>query len=74
MERNGFRQILEQIAAANQTTPEEVRQRMEAAMDSALRNPDPVVQQMWASIPRQGTDLTLDEFMDYMIGSKQVLP
>ena len=74
MEKNGFRQILEQIAAANQTTPEEVRQRMEAAMDSALRNPDPVVQQMWASIPRQGSDLTLDEFMEYLIARKQLLP
>ena len=74
MEKKGFKQILAQIAAANHTTPEEVRQRMEAAMASALRNPDPLVQQMWDSIPKQGQHLTLDEFMEYLIDRKELLP
>lgn len=74
MEKNGFAQILSQIAQAKQTTPEEIRRHMEKAMASALRNPDPAVQQMWDSIPRQGQDLTLDEFMEYLIDRNQLVP
>ena len=74
MEKNGFEQILEQIAAANQTTPGEIRKQMESVMASALRNPDPMVQQMWDSIPRRGVDPTLDEFMEYLIERNQLLP
>lgn len=74
MEKNGFAQILSQIAQAKHTTPGEIRQLMEEAMASALRNPDPVVQQMWESIPKQGQELTLDEFMEYLIDRNQLVP
>lgn len=74
MEKNGFAQILSQIAQAKHTIPEEIRQLMEEAMASALQNPDPAVQQMWGSIPRQGRELTLDEFMEYLIDRNQLVP
>lgn len=74
MKRHGFEQILWQIAATNGTSPKDVRQKMEAAMASALQNPDPVVQQMWESIPRKGKTPTLDEFMEYLIDQKTLLP
>lgn len=74
MEKNGFAQILSQIAQAKHTTPEEIRQLMEEAMASALQNPDPAVQHMWGSIPRQGRELTLDEFMEYLIDRNQLVP
>ena len=74
MEKQGFEQILQQIASINGTSPSEVRREMEAAMASALQNPDPAVQKMWNSIPRKGKSPTLDEFMEYLIDQKALLP
>ena len=74
MEKSGFEKILAQIAQANHATTEEVRRSMEAAMELALRDSDPVVQQMWDLIPRKGDDPTLDEFMEYLIDRKELLP
>ena len=74
MEKHGFEQILQQIAAINSTSLAEVRRQMESAMASALQNPDPTVQQMWNSIPRKGNTPTLDEFMEYLIDQNALLP
>ena len=74
MEKHGFEQILLQIAAVNGTSPAEVRRQMESAMASALQNPNPAVQKMWDSIPRKGESPTLDEFMEYLIEQKALLP
>ena len=74
MEKQGIEQILQQIASINGTSPSEVRREMEAAMASALQNPDPTVQKMWNSIPRKGKAPTLDEFMEYLIDQKALLP
>lgn len=59
--------ILEKVAAANHTTPEEVRREMQSAMEAGLCNPDPLVQAQWNAIPRKGQTLTLEEFIDYMV-------
>lgn len=74
MEKQGFEQILQQIAAINGTSSGEVRRQMEATMASALQNPDPAVRKMWSSIPRNGEVPTLDEFMEYLIEQKVLLP
>lgn len=74
MQSNGFDLILEKIAQANRTTPAEVREQLQHAMEAALKNPDPNVQAMWASIPRNGEHLTLDEFMGYLIDRNMLLP
>ena len=68
MRESMFSKILKQIAVSNGITVEEVREQMHIAMLSALKNPDPMVQEMWRSIPKEGEQLTLEEFMDYLIG------
>ena len=74
MEKSGFEQILQQIASTRNTTPEEVRQQLESAMETALKNPDPLVQKMWQSIPKKGSTPTLDEFMEYLIEKNALVP
>lgn len=74
MQKSAFEKIIEQIAEASQTTPGEVREKMQSAMASALKNPDPMVQAMWDSIPKEGSLPTLDEFMDHLIGKNLLLP
>ena len=64
--QNKLDRIISQIAKANRSTPEKVRKDMQEAMDTAMRNPDPRVQAKWASIPKQGEVLTLEEFVEYM--------
>lgn len=74
MRNSAFDKILAQIASAKQTSPSEVRAQMQLAMEAAMENPDPAVQAMWESIPRKGDDLTLDDFMDYLIDRNMLLP
>ena len=74
MQESAFKKILEQIASSSQITPSRLREQMESAMEAALENPDPAVQAMWNSIPKQGRKPTLEEFMDYLIEKKLLLP
>ena len=66
MQKKKFDIILEQIAQINQVSTNEIRTKMQLAMESALKDPSPEVQSMWNSIPRTGDSLTLEEFMDYL--------
>ena len=66
MTEKKMQRILEQIAAANHTTPEQVRNEMKAAMDEGQRSSNPLVQARWAAIPRKGKELTVDEFIEYV--------
>ena len=74
MHDDDFERILDQLARAKQSSSLLVRQQLQQAMEEALRNPDPEVQKMWASIPRKGLELTLDEFMAYLIRNNQLRP
>ena len=74
MQNTPFERILGQIASANQVSSSEVREKMQLAMEAAMANPDPAVQAMWDSIPKSGSKLTLDEFMDYLIDKNLLLP
>ena len=74
MQDSKFDKILQQIAQANQSSSAEVRARMQLAMDAALQDPDPAVQAMWASIPSREEKPTLEEFMEYLIEKKMLLP
>ena len=74
MQRKGFDRILEQLAAASNATSEEVREKLRQAMALALENPDPAVQAMWDSIPKQGHSPTLEEFMEYLIAQNLLQP
>lgn len=66
MKDQKFEAILEQIARDNHTTKQHVRQEMQLAMDLAMKSPDPIIQARWASIPKKGEQLTLEEFVAYM--------
>ena len=74
MQNSAFDKILRQIAEAKQVSSREVREKMQLAMDAAMANPDPSVQAMWQSVPKKGAKPTLDEFMDYLIEKKLLLP
>ena len=74
MQHSAFDKILEQIASARQVAPSEIREKMQLAMDAAMENPDPAVQAMWRSVPKQGEKPTLDEFMDYLIQRNMMMP
>lgn len=65
MEDMHLNQIIAQIARKNRTTPQQIRSEMEAAMKEAMKNPDPVIQARWAAIPRKGSEITLEEFVNY---------
>ena len=62
-------QLLKQIAKKNYTTPQVVRKQMEEAMLMGQQSKDPIVQARWASIPKKGDTLTLEEFLDYMVNT-----
>ena len=49
-----FKEIITQVAIANNTTPEEVYSEMQIALDAAFQNPDPNVQKEWATVPLSG--------------------
>ena len=74
MKKTAFEQILDQIANASQSAPADIRRKMELAMTSALKDPDPAVQAMWNSVPKKGNTPTLEEFMDYLIEKNMLLP
>lgn len=66
MTKEKMQLILELIAAANHTTPDQVRKEMQAAMEEGQRTSNPLAQAKWASIPRKGKELTLEEFIEYV--------
>lgn len=59
-------EIINQIAKEHNTTPERIRQEMEAAMAEAKKTTNPRAKALWASIPRKGDDVTLEELIDYV--------
>ena len=67
MSDSKFVNVIAQIARKNHTTPEKVRAQIQYAMDMAMKSSDPGVQARWASIPRKGDRLTLEEFVSYLV-------
>lgn len=66
MNRKIATQILAQIANDNNTSAENVRREIELALKAAQSVPDPAIQSRWASIPKEGKEPTLEEFLEYM--------
>ena len=65
-ESTKFRRILTLIAQKENMTVDEVRNEMQSAMEERQKSCDPAVQALWASIPRKGAELTLEEFVVYV--------
>lgn len=59
--------ILAEIAKSNHTTPENIQGEIWLAMEQGRNDPDPEVQDRWAQIPQKGGNLTLGEFLDYLL-------
>ena len=59
--------ILTQIAHQHHTTVDVVRREMYEAMQIAQDSTDPAIQAKWDTIPRKGKEITLEEFIDYLI-------
>jgi hypothetical protein len=66
VESSKFKRILKLIAQKEHTTVDKVRAEMQAAIEEGQQSCDPTVQALWASIPRKGAELTLEEFVVYV--------
>mgnify|MGYP002410996379 CR=1 FL=1 len=64
--KKALAQIFERIAAEENTTAEEVRREIKAAIQEGFHNPDPNVQAQWARMPRKGNIPTPDELIAYV--------
>jgi len=58
-------QILLKVAKENHVSLDTVRREILLALEEAQKTNDPQVQARWASIPRKGTQITIEEFLDY---------
>jgi len=66
-EEKDFMHIFERIATEHNTTAEEVRQEIEAAIRAGFYNPDCEVRGQWARIPKTGELPTPDELVRYVV-------
>lgn len=67
MQKEDINIILSQIAKHHNTTVSDVRKEIEDAMRIAQSSPDPAIQAQWDAIPHVGAQLTLEEFIIYMV-------
>lgn len=58
---NKMQNILLQIAAAHNTTVEEVRKEISAAIEAGMNHPDPEIQKKWRAMSRTGGTPTPEE-------------
>ena len=58
--------IIKQIAIQHGVTPQEIKHEMMLAITEGQNSPDPFVRAQWKSIPRKGSTLTLEEFLNYL--------
>lgn len=61
-----FRNILNKIAEAEQTTPDEVYKEMEKAIQLAINNPDPEVQSFWNQISTKDISPSVEEVISFI--------
>lgn len=66
MKANIYTALMEQIAAKEHVSVDEVKQEILLAMEEAQQCTDPLVQREWAAIPRQQEELTVEELIAYL--------
>ena len=59
--------IYEKIAEKYNTTPEEVRRKMQIAIDAGFDNPDPAVQEEWEKMTLKGDRPIPEEVINYAV-------
>jgi len=57
--------ILSKVAKESNVSPDTVRSEILLALEEAQKSTDPQVQARWASIPKKGDHITIEEFLDY---------
>lgn len=67
MLREELQPVLELIAKAHNTTPEYVYHEMQAVIDIAQNDPNPETREKWKYIPKQGEQVTVEEFLSFMV-------
>lgn len=58
--------VFNEVAKKCRTTPDEVRNEIQQAIDEAFNNPDPEIRRRWENVPRKGDKPTAEEFIKYM--------
>ena len=71
LRKQNWERVIEEIAATHHISPSEVRQQMLSSIEDARNNPDPAIRAAWNMIPRKGTEVTLEEFPDYLYAVTQ---
>lgn len=59
------KESIRRVAELHGTSERCVRQEIQRAMEIAMRSPDPKVQKIWASIPRKGKEVTVEELIEW---------
>lgn len=67
MTRKEADRILLKVAQENHVSLDTVRKEILLAMEEAQKSTDPQVQAKWASIPRKGSEITIEEFLEYCV-------
>ena len=71
MERTSFDDMLVLVAAAYDTTPEIIRERISQAIAQGQQSTDPQIRNLWKSLPHEGTDLPLCDYVAYLAQTLQ---
>lgn len=58
--------IFKEVAKQFNTTPDEVKNEIQQAIDEAFNNPDPEIRRFWDNIPRKSDRPTAEEVIEYM--------
>ena len=71
MEFNSFDEMLALVAAAYAATPEVICERISLAIAQGQESADPQVRRLWKSLPHEGEELTLLDYVAYLAKTLQ---
>lgn len=71
MKPTNFDEMLALVALAYDTTPEIIHERISQAIAQGQQSTDPQVRDLWKLLPREGTDLTLYDYVAYLAQTLQ---
>lgn len=66
MTHNDFDKMLELVAQAYDSTPAEIQEKISLALTGGQQSPDVQVRALWRSIPHEGPELTMSDFVAYL--------
>ena len=67
MKKSTGKTTIEELAAQEGISAEEIRKEIEKAIDAALSSTSPAVQAYWAAIPKAGEKHTPEEVIEYIV-------